>query len=293
MTEARLTLKEMIKELPKEIDDYLEDLRIRILKHNMDILNEIWPELSELPRNIKNKSQLKAYANRLNELDSLKRKLNNLLHDAETPIRREMQPVYQEKAIYPAEIRIKKEFGEEWKHHTRFNGIVCFYDLNESELKVYKSIDKIADKKVKEAKEAVEQEFGYTLKQLIAEEKWIKQESTSARKDIAVWNAFLKKHKNAETLPLMELSHADSLNEAKKIVERHSRISKEDMKMDLITRTYNVCGKINKMTITGVGAKGTLSGIAYGEKRNAHVETIPAGGYNIQCFHYRVLVKPL
>lgn len=81
MTE--LTLKQMIKDLPKEIDDYLEDLRLRILKSNMDILNQIWSDLIELPRNLKSKSTLKAYSTRLNEISHLKNKLNEELRKAE------------------------------------------------------------------------------------------------------------------------------------------------------------------------------------------------------------------
>jgi paraquat-inducible protein B len=290
MTE--LTLKQMIKDLPKEIDDYLEDLRIRILKTNMAILNDIWSDLIELPRNLKSKSTLKAYSDRLNEISHLKNKLNELLSNAERSVRLNMLPIYKENVFIPAELRIKKEFGKTWEDETYFRGQVTFYDLNENELKIHKNIDKTALNKTKELKEKAEKEFGYTLKQLISEEKQLKQASTSARKDIAAWNAFLKKHKSAEALPLSQLSNTNSLTEAKEIVKRHSEISKESMKMDLIRRTYDVCGRINKMANIVIGGNGSLNGVAYGEKRNAYVETIPAGGYNIQCFHYRVLIKP-
>lgn len=39
------------------------------------------------------------------------------------------------------------------------------------------------------------------------------------------------------------------------------------------------------------GAKGDINGFIKGENGVAHIWTIGAGGYNIQCFHYRTLVK--
>ena len=38
---------------------------------------------------------------------------------------------------------------------------------------------------------------------------------------------------------------------------------------------------------------GEINGIAEGEKGRAKVETIGAGGYNIQCYHFRVLVNKI
>ena len=40
-----------------------------------------------------------------------------------------------------------------------------------------------------------------------------------------------------------------------------------------------------------VGAKGELNGLVNGTRGVARVTTIGAGGYNIQCFHFRTLVK--
>lgn len=41
------------------------------------------------------------------------------------------------------------------------------------------------------------------------------------------------------------------------------------------------------------GEDGTINGCIIGENQKVYVETIYAGGYNIQCLHFRILVKPI
>lgn len=59
---------------------------------------------------------------------------------------------------------------------------------------------------------------------------------------------------------------------------------------NIIERTNEITGTINDAAGLKVGDKGELDGFVIGEKGTAHVQTIGAGGYNIQCFHFRVLV---
>lgn len=59
---------------------------------------------------------------------------------------------------------------------------------------------------------------------------------------------------------------------------------------DIIERTNAICGKITDARGLWVGNKGDLDGIVIGERGTAKVQTIGAGGYNIQCFHFRTLV---
>ena len=59
---------------------------------------------------------------------------------------------------------------------------------------------------------------------------------------------------------------------------------------DIIERTNAICGKITDARGLWVGNKGDLDGIIVGERGTAKVQTIGAGGYNIQCFHFRTLV---
>lgn len=59
----------------------------------------------------------------------------------------------------------------------------------------------------------------------------------------------------------------------------------------LIYRTMEVVGEITDASNLTVGDNGEINGFIIGKTGKAKVETISAGGWNIQCFHYRVLVK--
>lgn len=62
---------------------------------------------------------------------------------------------------------------------------------------------------------------------------------------------------------------------------------------DLVNRITDKVGEIIDASNLSIGAKGNLNGIVKGTEGSVVVETIPAGGYNIQRFHYRTLVKPI
>ena len=64
----------------------------------------------------------------------------------------------------------------------------------------------------------------------------------------------------------------------------------EDKYFQLIDQVTKITGEI--LSAEGLKIKaGELNGVIKGTKGIAKIHTISAGGYNIQCFHYRTLVK--
>ena len=58
----------------------------------------------------------------------------------------------------------------------------------------------------------------------------------------------------------------------------------------LIARVNKEVGTIVKALSLNVGVDGELNGIIQGETGICKIQTIYAGGYNVQCLHYRVLI---
>lgn len=74
-----------------------------------------------------------------------------------------------------------------------------------------------------------------------------------------------------------------------KIIEKEA-VAKEKI---LIARVNKEVGLIVKALRLNVGLNGELNGTIKGENGTCKIETIYAGGYNIQCLHYRVLVHKI
>jgi hypothetical protein len=60
--------------------------------------------------------------------------------------------------------------------------------------------------------------------------------------------------------------------------------------LDLIARIMKVVGRITDAGDLKIGPKGDINGIIVGTEGRAKIETIGAGGYNIQCYHFRTLI---
>ncbi len=84
--------------------------------------------------------------------------------------------------------------------------------------------------------------------------------------------------------------HGTTLRLDTEKLDKDLRIEADRKYDNIIERTNEITGTITDATGLKVGAKGELDGYIIGEKGTAHVHTIGAGGYNIQCYHFRVLV---
>lgn len=61
----------------------------------------------------------------------------------------------------------------------------------------------------------------------------------------------------------------------------------------IIERTNEIVGIITDASCLRIDEKGNLNGYIIGTKGKASVNTIGAGGYNIQCYHFRTLINEI
>lgn len=80
----------------------------------------------------------------------------------------------------------------------------------------------------------------------------------------------------------------ESLASLEKQLNREAELKYDD----IINRTNKIVGQITDATNLSIGLKGDLNGFIVGTRGKASVNTIGAGGWNIQVYHFRTLIKP-
>lgn len=79
--------------------------------------------------------------------------------------------------------------------------------------------------------------------------------------------------------------------------EKLNKILREEKQRkyeDLVNRITSYVGEIQDVSNLSIGNKtGELNGIVKGSNGSARIETIGAGGYNVQVFHYRILIHKI
>lgn len=178
------------------------------------------------------------------------------------------------------------EFLENWKERVfdfYCKGLEQFYAEKEMVHELYNEWDRLstkeAERKYKEAREAFNcKRYGY----------FASVESSSC------YGRYTgrKKIRDGEyeyLAPYFNFCKEEAIERLKKDLENEAN-RKYDF---IIERVNSICGTILDASGLSVGAKGDLNGVIVGEKGNAHVQTIGAGGYNIQVFHFRTLIKEI
>jgi len=77
------------------------------------------------------------------------------------------------------------------------------------------------------------------------------------------------------------------------VLEKEIELDKNNKRALFVNRVKEITGTIENAANLRIGDNGEINGIVIGELGRAKVETISAGGYNIQCWHFRVLVHKL
>lgn len=76
-------------------------------------------------------------------------------------------------------------------------------------------------------------------------------------------------------------------------LEKELEAEKNNKMFGLINRVVEKTGTIQDANGLRIDSTGNLNGIIAGEKGTAKVETVGAGGKNIQCYHFRTLVHEI
>lgn len=89
------------------------------------------------------------------------------------------------------------------------------------------------------------------------------------------------------------VERCNSLEECLKLLDKELEQEKNRKYDFIIERVNKIAGQITDAQGLRISGDGELNGIIIGTKGKASVETIGCAGYNIQCYHFRTLIREL
>ena len=182
------------------------------------------------------------------------------------------------------------EFLEKWKESCRkfySDGLKKYYEESKAVYALYCRIDEKEYGSDEYKKAKAEYEAAYQVfrnKRHGYYEKW--EEERNGRKYCGE-----TKVRDGEYEYLSPYNGERKLEDATARLEKDLKDEAERKYDFIIERTNDIVGEITDASGLKVGAKGDLNGYIKGTRGTAKVQTIGAGGYNIQCFHFRTLIN--
>ena len=82
-------------------------------------------------------------------------------------------------------------------------------------------------------------------------------------------------------------------NEKSRNIEKETAEYFEMVRSQFIDEVSRYCAEIISVENAVVGMDGSINAIIHATNGDFYIRTIGAGGYNIQKFHYRVIIKPM
>lgn len=176
------------------------------------------------------------------------------------------------------QIPVIEEFLENWKKSAREYYLQQVEALEKFEAEYTNNLDEVLKElEIKYGKPAV-------LKRSVE----VKKELKDRKVDYTSRNMYIKTHFNSVTVELSQL-RSEMNDKLESLLS--SEVNKK--RADFYARCYKVVGDITDASSLHVGKNGSINGTIVGKLGKAVVETIMAGGYNVQVLHYRVLVTPI
>lgn len=178
------------------------------------------------------------------------------------------------------EIPVLREFINNWKIKAK-----GYYTEQHNKLMEYKSW---LEQQEEVFKQWIEETTGSKFWGSYSPTKEVKEKRKELKIDHESQRDYL--HNNFDaiiiTIGMYDQEWQEKIN---KVIEREA----ERKYISFLERIKKAVGKTLDCSGLYIGDNAEINGIVKGELGRAKVETIGAGGYNIQCYHYRVLVHIL
>lgn len=176
------------------------------------------------------------------------------------------------------QIPVIEEFLENWKKSAREYYLQQVEALEKFDAEYSNNLDEVLK----------ELEIKYGKRAILRMNPEVKKELKDRKVDYTSRNMYIKTHFNSVTVELSQLG--SEMNERLESL-LSSEVNKK--RADFYARCYKVVGDVTDASSLHVGKNGSINGTIVGKLGKAVVETIMAGGYNVQVLHYRVLVTPV